>query len=341
MSELTKQQLINELVTHGVELPASTAKKSEYVKIYEKYVAPVAQSKGDFSSDDEDLPVNDVKAQVTTMDTSTLVINGLDITSLDDDDLYAQLQELGSPVGPIVDSTRSVYQKKLFVLLGGYVPEPSQTFNGDVEQEEEEEYSDSEPEAVVDAPLQTRNRVVSQSSCTTYTSTSSGASAASPPASQLSETRRRLLHSGGNDRESSGMVYDPDLHTPSPRRSLRTVTSSSSETTTYRRMFNNGKTSSSARFASDGGKDEVDSPPAPGKLSSALRLLVKLLFLALIIATALYFYQNNPTESPFKAIEEMARQALEAASGEEVTTSPEDADGPAASPPLQQPEVTN
>ncbi|MPC84011.1 hypothetical protein E2C01_078735 [Portunus trituberculatus] len=44
------------------------------------------------------------------------------------------------------DSTRSVYQKKLFVLLGGEVPE-SPTFNGDVEQqeEEEEEYSDSEP----------------------------------------------------------------------------------------------------------------------------------------------------------------------------------------------------
>ncbi|MPC45649.1 hypothetical protein E2C01_039355 [Portunus trituberculatus] len=95
------QQLINELVTHGVELPASTAKKSEYVKIYEKYVAPVAQSKGDFSSDDEDLPVNDVKAQVT-MDTSTMVINGLDVTSLHDDDLYARLQDLGSPVGPIV-----------------------------------------------------------------------------------------------------------------------------------------------------------------------------------------------------------------------------------------------
>lgn len=339
MSELTKQQLINELVTHGVQLPASTAKKSEYVKIYEKYVAPVAQSKGDFSSDDEDLPVNDVKAQVT-MDTSTMVINGLDVTSLDDDDLYARLQDLGSPVGPIVDSTRAVYQKKLFVLMGGQVLDSSPTFNGDVEQEDEDEYSDSEPEAVVDAPVQTSNRVVTESSrTTTYTSTSSGASAVNPPASHLSETRRRLLHSGGDDSESSGMVYDPDLHTPSPRRSLRTVTSSSSETTTYRRMVNNGKTSS-ARFATDG-KDEVDSSPASGKLSSALRLLVKLIFLALIIAAALYFYQNNPTESPFKAIEEMARQALEAASGEEVTTSSEGADEPAAPPPPQQPEVTN
>lgn len=36
------------------------------------------------------------------MDTSTMVINGLDVTSLQDDDLYARLQDLGSPVGPIV-----------------------------------------------------------------------------------------------------------------------------------------------------------------------------------------------------------------------------------------------
>ena len=49
--------------------------------------------------------------------------------------------------------------------------------------------------------------------------------------------------------------------------------------------------------------------------------------------------QNNPTESPFKAIEEMARQALEAASGEDVTTSTEDVDQPTAHPPPEQPKV--
>lgn len=51
----------------------------------------------------------------------------------------------------------------------------------------------------------------------------------------------------GGVTDSSEIVYDPDLHTPSPRRSLRTVSSSTSETTTYRRMVNNGKTSSSSR----------------------------------------------------------------------------------------------
>lgn len=277
---------------------------------------------------------------MASFNTSSLVINGLDITTLDDDELYAHLKDLGSPVGPIVDSTRSVYQKKLFVLMGGHVPE-SPTFNGDVDQEEEEEeYSDSEPEAVEDTARQTRNRVVTQSSShtTTYSTTANR-----PAATQMTDTRRRVVSpSGGTVTDSSEIVYDPDLHTPSPRRSLRTVTSSTSETTTYRRMINNGKTSSSSRFVTAGGTDAVDSPPAPGKLSSVLRLLVKLLFLALLIAIALYFYQNNPTESPFKAIEEMARQALEAAAGEKVTASPEDTDQPAAPPPPpQQPEVTN
>lgn len=65
MSTLTKEQLRSELVSHGVDLPSPSAKKSEYVKKYEKYVAPIASSKGDFSSDDEDLPVNDVRAQVS------------------------------------------------------------------------------------------------------------------------------------------------------------------------------------------------------------------------------------------------------------------------------------
>lgn len=56
MSGLTKEQLRNELINHGIELPSSSARKSEYVELYEKHVAPVQQSKGDFSSDEEDFP---------------------------------------------------------------------------------------------------------------------------------------------------------------------------------------------------------------------------------------------------------------------------------------------
>lgn len=65
MSGLTKEQLRNELVIHGVELPSSGARKEEYLQLYEKYVAPVEQSKGDFSSDDEDIVANAVDTKVS------------------------------------------------------------------------------------------------------------------------------------------------------------------------------------------------------------------------------------------------------------------------------------
>lgn len=275
-------------------------------------------------------PLN-LPCAMATLDSTRLEVNGLDVTQLDDDELYTRLQDLGSPVGPIVATTRSVYEKKLYVLLGGHLPD-SPTFNGDIEQEDEEEdYSDSEPEVAKESPKQTRNRVVTETSHKRVTTTSS---AASPSTSQFMDIRRRVLVSGDDATDSSEVVYNPDVHTPSPRPSLRTVSSSTSETTSYRRVFNN--TASNSRSAAVAGTDTVDS--GPGKVSLCLRLLVKLLFLALLIAAALYFYQNSPSESPFKAIEELARQAIEAAAGEEAEGAPETVGQPAAVAP---PPATN
>jgi len=53
MSNLTKEQLKNVLINHGVSTPPSSAKKEEYIKLYDEYVAPVISNKGEFSSDDE------------------------------------------------------------------------------------------------------------------------------------------------------------------------------------------------------------------------------------------------------------------------------------------------
>lgn len=71
MSGLTKEQLKNELVSHGVVLPSSSAKKEAYVRLYHKYVAPVANSKGDFSSDEEDLLLNDIRPEVSDASTNS------------------------------------------------------------------------------------------------------------------------------------------------------------------------------------------------------------------------------------------------------------------------------
>lgn len=108
------------------------------------------------------------------MSNNSLVFNGLDITTISDEDLYSQLQSFGIPVGPIVgksfngafeitrtinsfftllsDTTRSVYQRKLATLLqNGSPPVTEETEhtngNGDTN---EEKFSDSEEEEQVE-----------------------------------------------------------------------------------------------------------------------------------------------------------------------------------------------
>ncbi|XP_053647742.1 uncharacterized protein [Cherax quadricarinatus] len=241
---------------------------------------------------------------------TSMIIDGLDISRLDDDELYSRLKDLGAEVGPIVDSTRKVYEKKLFVMMGGDMVE-SFTYNGDVD----DEYSGSEEEVVVEKPTISRSSFMSES--TRFTTTSS-----SP--SKHTDLRKRIMSPASETKSSD--VYDPERHTPSPRPSLRTVTSTSSETYTVRKFVNNGRSLFYSGYASEGtatksAGDKTSSSPLC-KTSALVRILVKLLFLALIIAIGLYIYQNDTSESPFKAVEQLARQALEAAVGEEAAIVP-------------------
>ncbi|CAB4059867.1 unnamed protein product [Lepeophtheirus salmonis] len=50
---------------------------------------------------------------------NAMIVDGLHITDLSDDELFRKLQEYGVDVGPIVDSTRNIYQKKLAILMRG------------------------------------------------------------------------------------------------------------------------------------------------------------------------------------------------------------------------------
>ena len=62
-ANLTKEQLKNELISHGVQPPSTNARKEEFVKLYEQHVAPIAAQKGDFSSD-EDNDISEVEIKV-------------------------------------------------------------------------------------------------------------------------------------------------------------------------------------------------------------------------------------------------------------------------------------
>ncbi|KAK4292789.1 hypothetical protein Pmani_034469 [Petrolisthes manimaculis] len=316
MSGLTKEQLKNQLISHGVGLPSNSAKKEAYVRLYHKYVGPLANSKGDFSSDDDDLPINDIRTEPVSNE--IMLIGGINIAQLDDDDLYARLKALGATAGPVVDTTRKVYQRKLFTLMGGHLPD-SPVYNGDVDQE----YSDSDQE-VEQQPAATRRSAHVETSKTTYTTSSSSFTKLQP--SQISDIRKRVLLTPGDD---NNVEFDPDRHTPSPRRSLRTVTSSSSSSSTTFRKFNNSTSGGVLRESEDVPDTAVSEP---GKMTLCLRVTVKLIFLAVILILALYFYQNSPSESPFKAVEQLARQALESAAGPQEAGGDPAAPSPAATP---------
>lgn len=63
------------------------------------------------SSSRNELVLNESNALMTS--------DGQNVADLSDEDLYTKLKEFGVDVGPIVDSTRHLYQKKLAILIRG------------------------------------------------------------------------------------------------------------------------------------------------------------------------------------------------------------------------------
>jgi len=137
MASMTKEELKAAIINHGLSPPPSNARKEEFVEMYNEHVAPVADEAGEFSSDDE-VSISPTKRSSQKSRTSAksprvskaggaspdttvemtpsaaAAANGdVDVESLDDDQLRDLLKENGVDVGPIVDSTRPLYKKKL------------------------------------------------------------------------------------------------------------------------------------------------------------------------------------------------------------------------------------
>lgn len=184
MATLTKEELKNALIVHGVTTPAASAKKEEFVALYEEHIAPIANTRGEFSSDDdidEEVTISPQK-RVTASKTASkssrksasskkasrssvileaaspdtnqeivsgqdVVEDGLDVGAMDDDELFSMLKQHGMDAGPIVDSTRHVYKKKLAALLeeDGEATDDQPPINGAAI-----EFSDTEPESADD-----------------------------------------------------------------------------------------------------------------------------------------------------------------------------------------------
>ncbi|KAI1882213.1 hypothetical protein AGOR_G00248370 [Albula goreensis] len=157
-SVLTKDKLKSELLANNVPLPSGEHKKDVYVQLYLKTLT--AQNKGkaevtDTFSSDEDLPPPPVTNKSRSGRKATRKTDKPrpdDVSAeLSDESLKDQLEKYGVNTGPVVASTRKLYEKKLQKLIEQGPPEaPSsdtvqvnsnQNGNADADQ-----YSDKEEE---------------------------------------------------------------------------------------------------------------------------------------------------------------------------------------------------
>ncbi|CAJ1084721.1 LEM domain-containing protein 1 isoform X7 [Xyrichtys novacula] len=143
-AHLSKARLKSDLIAHNVALPPTKSKKEVYVELHSKHID--LKHAGDFSSDEED--------QVQDVEDKDPEDAGIpDPRDLTDDDLKAALLKHGFKPGPIVGTTRALYEKKLRALLqsDGHSAlngtEKGVLYSDSEEEEENEEDQDRESES--------------------------------------------------------------------------------------------------------------------------------------------------------------------------------------------------
>ncbi|KAL6482769.1 hypothetical protein MHYP_G00076410 [Metynnis hypsauchen] len=110
-TQFSKLRLKSVLISHNVELPPGENKKEVYVDLYMKHVWN--KSNADFSSDDDEDPAQSGTEEEEKSEEADMV----DLSSLTDDQLKSQLLHYGVKAGPIVGSTRALYERKLQRLM--------------------------------------------------------------------------------------------------------------------------------------------------------------------------------------------------------------------------------
>uniref|UniRef100_A0A8C1SEA3 Thymopoietin b n=1 Tax=Cyprinus carpio TaxID=7962 RepID=A0A8C1SEA3_CYPCA len=184
---LTKEKLKSELLANNVPLPSADSKKDVYVQLYLKNLTVLnkkrlsAPAPDTFSSDEELTapPVSNKSrsGKKATRKTDRGRAEENDVSGLTDEDLKVQLLKYGVHSGPIVASTRKLYEKKLQLLLEHppvetRLPEPETTLpeavtikadgnqNGSTHSAEEEQYSDKEGVDPVPEPVPVVTKLV-------------------------------------------------------------------------------------------------------------------------------------------------------------------------------------
>jgi len=317
MSSLTKEELRNALVNHGVSsLPPPSAKKDELIALYEEHVAPLENGSGDFSSDDEvSLNIsptkrvstasrltkisstsklsksNSPKKSKAVTEENSLTVGDVDVDALEDDELFKLLKENGIDVGPIVSSTRPFYKKKLALVLKG--ESMVNTSNGD-------DYSDTDPETEPedDQPAGTTVEETPEPVITRSKSSSSSKAPKSPSKADLTSPfnatglRQRLTI----DEADSGSPL-----TPTPRRSIHSykVTETTKQVVTRNKdgVETRDIHHTIERSENQGDKAALNTPAKSGssKISSIICFLLKLIIFFSILFI-IYVVATTPTD---------------------------------------------
>lgn len=319
-SVLTKDKLKNELTANNVPLPSGEHKKEVYVQLYLKNLTVLNNKKSppaDTFSSDEELPAPVVSnksrsGRKATKKTDKPRTEEVEVTDLSDEDLKQQLAKHGVDSGPIVASTRKLYEKKLQKLLDQPPAEPeaptevtalpksdsNQNGNTNSDQysdKEDEEIAAPEPEPVpvVEKPVRSRGKApvtvrtssrrqtkVVEEIVTEETPKKASESVVedilaneiSTPTGMSATCRRPIRGAAGRPLKPSEYWLDESR----VQRSLHT------ETRSYSESFSRGAGS-------------VSSSKAPAR-RGFLSILLKLLLLVVVGGSLFYAYQNLEAE---------------------------------------------
>ncbi|XP_065514770.1 thymopoietin isoform X1 [Caloenas nicobarica] len=179
-SVLTKEKLKSELIANNVSLPGGEQRKDVYVQLYLQHLTarnpPAAAAQPDFSSDEEreHTPLGarnrgaaaGRKATKKTDKPRPEEKDDLDITEMSNEDLQEQLVKYGLNPGPIVATTRKLYEKKLLKLmeqgpeLNAPVPLPAISSSAENNRQngnnDSDQYSDNEEDLKTELRLEKR-----------------------------------------------------------------------------------------------------------------------------------------------------------------------------------------
>ncbi|NXI30701.1 hypothetical protein HGM15179_010572 [Zosterops borbonicus] len=178
-SVLTKEKLKSELIANNVSLPGGEQRKDVYVQLYLQHLTarnPPSLAQPDFSSDEEREPTPlgarsrgaaaaGRKATKKTDKPRPEEKDDLDITEMSNEDLQEQLMKYGVNPGPIVATTRKLYEKKLLKLmergpdLKAPVPLPEISTTENTRQNgnnDSDQYSDNEEDPKTELRLEKR-----------------------------------------------------------------------------------------------------------------------------------------------------------------------------------------